>query len=958
GTIGADGKFTATVPLVRNATNHLHVTVAGSNGLSSSPALIEVVQDSVAPTIDHVVPIVSASGVPQESAVQIVFSEAIQATDIAGVQLQSGSNGIAMTRSLSSDAKTLTLTPTAPLAESSTVRVTVPSSVTDLAGNPLASGFTYTFRTVDLTTPATPIVDAAPVRTASLIVTISGIAEPFSTISVSGAAGALPAGADAQGRFVIPVTLHPAAANSLQVTATDADGNTSPAYTLTITHDSQAFTLLSSIPAAAATGIALDSVIALTFSRAIDPASLAGIALVGQAIVPATITVEEDVVSLVPTGPLAAGIRYEIVVPASVADLFGNRLDVTRRIAFTTQGSNELAAPVIYSAGPKGATNQLVATLSGYSSPGTRVLVSGGGAPFTFPASGAIDATGLFTFEVPLQLNAQNSIVLRASDSEGRLSNPVTALDVRQDATPPDVVATLPTAGAINVDQHAPLFVEFSEAIQPGPLAASIPAIRLFDAQNALVTGSWILSADSRSATFYATRSLAPEANFKLLVGTVVRDLAGNALVAPLEVAFTTAAAGAVDRPATPVLDPLVSTRTTESAITLRGSAMPGAQLRVFGGENGAAAAVGDDGRFTVVVPLVLNTANPLAIVAEVGGAVSNPAAITIVQVEHAAAVRILSPQAGVTYNNRSLTVAGIIDDPEAVSAVNVGGIAASIVGRYFFAQVVLDETAGAKSVTAVATLKDGSTLETTVAFSLLVEAAGVDTQPPIPRFLFPEEGDVLNGDVVETLLTVEEGVQLTSVEIDRVVAHQVVGNIFFIHARLPQQGLNAISVGATDAAGHIGTATVNVDVDSIGFATAPTVASLPSLTNNRVITLTGTAEPGSTIVVLNGLVPVRVTVPASGAYVVSVPLNPNAANHLQVVATDAAGNLSPVTTVDIVHDDTPPSIVATSPSSGQTGVPQNATIEVTFSEPLNPASTVSETAVVVRSAGGQAIQR
>ena len=958
GIVGADGKFTATVPLTRNATNQLQVTVAGTNGLASSPALSEVIQDSVAPSIEQVTPAVAAMGVPRESTVQIVFSEAIRAADIAEVQLQSGATTIATTRSLSADAKTLTLLPTAPFAESSIVRVTVPSSVSDLAGNPLGSSFTYTFTTVDLTTPAAPILDAAPARTASLAVAISGTAEPFSIITISGAAGTLPASADAQGRFVVPITLHPDTANALEVTASDVAGNISPASSLIITHDSQAFALLSSTPAAAATGVPVDAAISLIFNRAVDPASVGGIALVGQTIVPTTVSVEEGVVSIVPAARLAVGTRYEIAVPASVADLFGNRLDATQRIAFTTQGTNELAAPVIYSAGPKGATNQLVATLSGYSAPGTQVLVSGGAAPFTFPASGTIDGTGLFTFEVPLELNAQNQIVLRANDGEGRISAPATALDVRQDATAPGVVATLPSPGAINVDPHASLFVEFSEAIQSGPLAASIPAIRLFDAQNAIVTGSWILSADARSATFYATRSLAPEANFKLLVGTAVRDLAGNALGAPLEVAFTTATAAAVDRPATPVLDPLASTRTTDPVITLTGSAAAGAQLRVFGGQTGAAALVGSDGRFTVDVPLVLNAENPLAIVAEVSGAVSNPAAITIAQVAHAAAVRILSPQAGLTYNNRSLTVAGIIDDPEAISTVNVAGVAASIVGRYFFAQVVFDETAGAKSVTAIATLKDGSTLESSVAFSLLVEPAGADTQPPIPRFLFPEEGDVLNGDVVETLLTVEEGVQLTTVEIDRVVAHQVVGNIFFIHARLPQQGPNAISVNATDAAGHIGTATVNVDVDSIGFATAPTVVSLPSLTNNRVITLTGTAEPGSTIVVLNGLVPVRVTVPPSGSYVVSVPLNPNAANHLQVVATDAAGNLSPVTTVDIVHDDTPPTIVATSPVSSQTGVPQNATIEVTFSEPLNPASIVSETAVVVRSALGQTVQR
>jgi len=45
-----------------------------------------------------------------------------------------------------------------------------------------------------------------------------------------------------------------------------------------------------------------------------------------------------------------------------------------------------------------------------------------------------------------------------------------------------------------------------------------------------------------------------------------------------------------------------------------------------------------------------------------------------------------------------------------------------------------------------------------------LVEPADVDTKAPIPRFIYPEEGDVLNSPIIETILTVEEGVQLGQV--------------------------------------------------------------------------------------------------------------------------------------------------------------------------------------------------
>ena len=89
--------------------------------------------------------------------------------------------------------------------------------------------------------------------------------------------------------------------------------------------------------------------------------------------------------------------------------------------------------------------------------------------------------------------------------------------------------------------------------------------IRLFDVNNAVVPGSWMLSSDARGATFYPARDLASEARYKLLIGTTIRDLAGNSLGAPVSAEFTTAASSGGNRPAAPVLDPQASTRTASS---------------------------------------------------------------------------------------------------------------------------------------------------------------------------------------------------------------------------------------------------------------------------------------------------------------------------------------------------------------------------------------------------------
>jgi hypothetical protein len=959
GTVGSDGKFVAMVALIPNTINHIQVTVSGANGLASPAVSADVVHDSIPPQIVSTTPATSATNVPLDSTIRIVFSEPIRAADLSNIQVRAGSSLVTYVSSLLTDSRTVTLTPSVSLGQSSAVQVTVPATLSDLAGNAFGAAWSFNFKTIDTQAPAAPVLDPVPARTNQVALKLTGMAEPLCKIVVSGAAAAQPAYADAQGHFAVAITLKAGSVNNLVVTVVDAAGNVSPAQSVTVTHSDQSLVLQSSMPADGAANVAVDSTLSLTFNNPIDPASLGGVCLVGSAIIPTIVSANAGVVSLVPTaGKLETGKSYEIVIPATIADLFGSRFGATRRIAFATVQSDSVAVPIVYTTGPAGPTNLTTAHISGYSSPGTGLQVSGGASAFDFPVSGTIDSTGMFTLDVPLALNAQNTIVLRARDAQGKLSSPVTALDIRQDSQAPTVVTTLPISGAANVDPHSALFIEFSEAVQAAPFSAPIPAVRLFDANNVPVSGSWVLSSNARSVTFYSTSDLPPEVHFKILVGTAVRDLAGNGLGAPVEVSFTTAAASAVARPAAPVLDAVASTRTTALSVTLTGSAPAGSQVRVYGGQSGATASVGSSGRFSVEVALVPNSLNPLAVVADVGGAISDPATITFTQLKHASGIRILSPQPNHEYNNQSITVAGIIDDPDSIASVSVGGVKASLVGRYFFSQVVLDAAPGAKSVTAVATLNDASALEDSVAFSLLIEPVGVDTKPPIPRILFPEEGDVLNGEVVETLVTVEEGVQLTTVDIDHVVAHGVVGNIFFILAHVPQQGGNAITVNATDAAGLVGSTTVNVVVDSVGFASAPVVSPQPSVTNQRTMTLPGSAEPGSTIVVMNGLVPVRTIVPSSGVWSVVVPLVPNATNHLTIVATDAAGNISPAATVDIVHDDARPVIVSHTPFSGETGVPENTVIEVSFSEALNPASVTADSAVVLRSTLAQNIQR
>ncbi len=111
------------------------------------------VSDTTAPTVVAVSPIVAATGLSLTVAPAVSFSEAVSNT--AGISLAPSDGGAAVVATLATNGNIVTLTPNAPLAASTTYRLTVPTTVTDLAGNPLASAFSSTFTTgAGSTTPS------------------------------------------------------------------------------------------------------------------------------------------------------------------------------------------------------------------------------------------------------------------------------------------------------------------------------------------------------------------------------------------------------------------------------------------------------------------------------------------------------------------------------------------------------------------------------------------------------------------------------------------------------------------------------------------------------------------------------------------------------------------------------------------------------------------------------------
>lgn len=161
--------------------------------------------------------------------------------------------------------------------------------------------------------------------------------------------------------------------------------------------------------------------------------------------------------------------------------------------------------------------------------------------------------------------------------------------------------------------------------------------------------------------------------------------------------------------------------------------------------------------------------------------------------------------------------------------------------------------------------------------------------------------------------------------------------------------GVYTFTVVATNAAGLTTTETRTVTVDTTAPAVSITSPANGLLTRNPVVQVTGSTEPGATVVV-DG---VLAAVSASGQFSVGVALQ-EGANNITATATDAAGNLANASVV-VTLDTRAPAIAITSPASGANVT--SPTVTVTGTTEAGATLVVNGQAVTVGAAGAFSVQ-
>ena len=342
-------------------------------------------------------------------------------------------------------------------------------------------------------------------------------------------------------------------------------------------------------PANAATGVAPNSSVSATFSKAMTNSTLSTASFTlrptsGGAAVAGTVIVNGDTAMFVPSINLAASTQYTATITSAAKDAAGNALAANYAWQFTTGAAADTTPPTVSNMSPANAANG-VATNSSVSATFSKTMtnstlttasftlarVTGGGA-----IAGTVSVSGntaTFTPSAALATSTQYTATIAAgvTDASGNaLAANFTwtfTTAAAPDTTAPTVSATSPMSAATGVALNTSLAATFSKAMTNSTLTTA--SVKLATTGGAAVAGT--VNVNGNTATFTPSAALAGSTNYTATITTAAKDAAGNALAANYAWSFTTGVVPDTTAPSTPA--GLSASAVSESQINLSWSA-------------------------------------------------------------------------------------------------------------------------------------------------------------------------------------------------------------------------------------------------------------------------------------------------------------------------------------------------------------------------------------------------
>jgi hypothetical protein len=315
--------------------------------------------------------------------------------------------------------------------------------------------------------------------------------------------------------------------------------------------------VIATTPVNTATSVPIAQVLTATFSMAMDAATINGSTFTltgpGGAAVAGTVAYNGVTATLTPTAALAYSTLYTATITTGSTNLAGTPLTSSYVWTFTTITPPPLVLSTVPLNGATGvpvsqvlnATFSEAMSCATLTSPAAAFTVTGPGLTAVAGAVGCAGAVATFTpssgFAVNTVYTATINTGAKSLAGTSLTANYVWTFRTLPEPTPPTVISTVPSNGAVGVPINQILSATFSVAMKPATINST--TFTLTGPGAASVTGTVTYVAAGSVATLAPAANLTPNTTYTATITTGAMDLGGTALASSYSWSFTTGAA-------------------------------------------------------------------------------------------------------------------------------------------------------------------------------------------------------------------------------------------------------------------------------------------------------------------------------------------------------------------------------------------------------------------------------